>query len=36
MLKYNSTLSVLFMSWNKIKHKGATDLANALAVNVGI
>ena len=33
MLSNNNTLTVLFLHWNKIKGKGAIDLANNLMVN---
>jgi len=33
MLRYNSSLNVLFLHWNIIKGKGSIDLANALSDN---
>ena len=36
MLKTNKSLKVLFMSWNKIRHKGGSLIAEGLAVNKGV
>lgn len=36
MLKYNSSITALFLNWNKIDYKGAIYLSEALSVNNGV